>query len=251
MSLFELENVSVKFENGNGGIQALKKVSLSVEEGEFVSILGPSGCGKTTLLRVLAGLLSSTNGAVKTDDLDCSEISLMFQNHNLLPWRNVLRNAVLPMEIRQNKPGEEFYSEARKLLRMLGLSGFEEAYPNQLSGGMMQRVALARALIPAPKVLLMDEPFGALDEIMRAKLNIELNKIWRQTGKTVIFVTHSVHEAVFLSERIIVLSERPGKIAGEMKVWLPRKRDNETLQKERFARELLRARKLIQGKVMG
>ncbi|MER7005505.1 ABC transporter ATP-binding protein [Dactylosporangium sp. NPDC000555] len=217
-----VRDLGVEFQlSGGTGVTALRDVSLSVEPGQFVSILGPSGCGKTTLLRVLAGLEHATNGRVSiaggNDRKDGARVGMVFQRPILLPWRSILQNVLLPIQVTRRVTDAD-RARARALLEMVGLEDFETSYPNQLSGGMQQRAAICRALITGPELLLLDEPFGALDAMTRDNLNVELNRIWRETGKTIILITHSISEAVFLSERVLVMSHRPGRVVDEVDV---------------------------------
>ena len=210
-------NVSLTFETADGPVHALSSVDLQIRSGEFVSFIGPSGCGKTTLLRVIADLEQPTGGEIRVNGLSPEEArrarayGYVFQAPALYPWRTIERNVMLPLEV-FGYPLAERRERARRFLALVNLSGFEKKYPWQLSGGMQQRVAIARALAFDPQLLLMDEPFGALDEIVRDKLNQQLLKLWSETKKTVVFVTHSIPEAVFLSTRIVVMSPRPGRI---------------------------------------
>ncbi|WP_235017130.1 ABC transporter ATP-binding protein [Tistlia consotensis] len=212
-----MRELSLSFRTAEQPVHALSEVSLDIARGDFVSLIGPSGCGKTTLLRVIADLERASAGRITVNGLSPEANRLargygyVFQAPALYPWRNVERNLQLPLEI-IGLPKEERAARARRYLEMVGLSGFEKKYPWQLSGGMQQRVSIARALSFEPKLLLMDEPFGALDEITRDKLNVELLELWARTGKTVVFVTHSIPEAVFLSTRIVVMSPRPGRV---------------------------------------
>jgi NitT/TauT family transport system ATP-binding protein len=220
MSFIDVQNIKHSFNSLN----VLNDISLKIKEGEFVSVIGPSGCGKTTLLKILGGLLPPSHGniTIKDSSLDVAikrrDFGFVFQNPVLLPWRTVLQNIELPLEIIGDQTP---FAESEKLLELLGLKGFGKYYPKALSGGMKQRVAIARALVFNPDILLMDEPFGALDELTRERLNLELLKIWEQTHKTIIFITHSISEAVFLSNRVIVLSERPAKIDEIKEIDLP------------------------------
>nr|WP_244493429.1 ABC transporter ATP-binding protein [Aureimonas sp. N4] len=215
--VIEAEGLTLTFETADGPVHALKDVGLSVNRGEFVSFIGPSGCGKTTLLRVIADLEQPTSGAIRVNGLSPEKARLaraygyVFQAAALYPWRNIERNVALPLEI-MGLPKAERSDRVSRNLDLVGLSGFGRKYPWQLSGGMQQRASIARALSFDPDLLLMDEPFGALDEIVRDRLNEELLKLWAKTRKTVIFVTHSIPEAVFLSTRIVVMSPRPGRI---------------------------------------
>jgi NitT/TauT family transport system ATP-binding protein len=213
----DIRNLSLTFQTNDGPVFALSKANLRVEKGEFVSFIGPSGCGKTTLLRVIADLEQPTDGSITVNGLSPEQARLqrqygyVFQAPALYPWRTVERNVMLPLEVFGLSKTER-QERAQKYLSLVNLNGFEKKFPWQLSGGMQQRVSIARALSFDPQLLLMDEPFGALDEIVRDKLNEQLLKLWAQTKKTVVFVTHSIPEAVFLSTRIVVMSPRPGRI---------------------------------------
>jgi NitT/TauT family transport system ATP-binding protein len=217
----------VSSKDGPLGLSVLDNVSFSVGEGEFVSVLGPSGCGKTTLARIIVGIEPATGGEVLIGGRPAGppgpDRTLVFQNYGLLPWRTVLSNAELGLELR-GVPASERRADAMRYLKLVGLAGFEKAYPHQLSGGMQQRAGLARALTTKPKLLLMDEPFGAVDAQMRTLLQDELLRIVEYTHATVLFVTHSVEEAVYLSDRILIFSARPGRPVGEVKVDLPKPR---------------------------
>jgi NitT/TauT family transport system ATP-binding protein len=218
-------------------ILALTNVNLDVTEGEFVSVVGPSGCGKTTLLRVLAGLEAPTDGAVTIADRPVlgtrDDVSVVFQAATLLPWYTVLENVLLPARFkRDNSP--EIRARAHQLLDLVGLSGFEAKYPFELSGGMQQRVAICRALIRDPAILLMDEPFGALDAMTRENMNVELMRWCADAKKTVLFITHSIPEAVLLGDRVVVMSPRPGRISKIVDVPIPRPRDLKTLALPQF-----------------
>lgn len=227
MSLVEVRNVSYTYP-GQQGVQALADLSFDIRENEFVSLIGPSGCGKSTFLRLVSDLLPITRGEILIDGQPASvarrkrEIGFVFQEPALMPWRNSARNVRLPLEIlgRSDESGK-----ARDLLRLVGLQDFESKRPDQLSGGMRQRVSIARALTYDPSLLLMDEPFGALDQITRDEMNQELLNVWSQRQSTVIFVTHSIAEAIYLSDRVIVLSPRPGRITDIIDVPLTRPRD--------------------------
>ncbi|MET0606493.1 MAG: ABC transporter ATP-binding protein [Beijerinckiaceae bacterium] len=221
--------MSLVFETDDGVVEALSGVDLSINVGEFVSFIGPSGCGKTTLLRVIADLERPTSGDVLVNGVSPAQAreqrqyGYVFQAPALYPWRTLERNVTLPLEI-MGVSAEERARRARRFLELVRLNGFEQKYPWQLSGGMQQRASIARALSFDPALLLMDEPFGALDEIVRDKLNLELLRLWRETQKTVVFVTHSIPEAVFLSTRIVVMSPRPGRIIDVIDCDLPRDR---------------------------
>ena len=211
------QDLSLVFQTADTPVTALSEVNLSIARGEFVSFIGPSGCGKTTLMRVIADLEKPTSGRMMVNGMSAEAARLaraygyVFQAAALYPWRNVLKNVMLPLEI-IGVPAAERRERAMKQLALVGLEGFERKYPWQLSGGMQQRVSIARALALEPALLLMDEPFGALDEITRDHLNEQLLRLWERTGKTVVFVTHSISEAVFLANRIVVMSPRPGRI---------------------------------------
>ena len=235
----EIEQVSKTFGTNGDRMEVLRDVECHVGDGEFVSVLGESGCGKTTLLRLVAGLLAPTAGRVLVDGSPVTaprrEMGFVFQQAVLLDWRTVLDNVLLPAEIlRLDKAA--YAAEARKLLGLMGLQDFAAHRPPQLSGGMQQRVAIARALILKPTLLLMDEPFGALDAITREQMNLELLNIWSLTGTTALFVTHDIGEAVFLSDRVVLLSRRPGTVQEIFPVDLPRPR----LPEHRFADDFVR-----------
>jgi len=213
-----LEEVGMVFKSGAKEVTALTNVTLDIKKGEFVSLLGPSGCGKTTLLRIIADLIHPTSGKATISDETPKEARLkqkygmVFQSPVLYDWRTVRKNVELPLEI-MNIPKEERKDAADNMLEMVGLKDFADHYPKQLSGGMQQRVGIARALVIRPEILLMDEPFSALDEFTREKLHLDLLDIWRKTNKTIVFVTHNIAESVFLSDRICVLSPHPGRLS--------------------------------------
>jgi NitT/TauT family transport system ATP-binding protein len=203
------------------GVDALKEIDFEVPAGQFAAVLGPSGCGKTTLLRMIAGLDCASSGAVEVGtDRDAAEISYVFQEPTLLPWANLYDNVRLPLRISGTSRAES-RARIRPALESLGIADFANAYPAELSGGMRMRASIARALVTRPRVLLMDEPFAALDEITRARLNDDLLALWRAQGFTVVFVTHSVFEAVYLSERVLIMSSRPGQVIADLQVDLP------------------------------
>jgi NitT/TauT family transport system ATP-binding protein len=238
-----LEDVAVRFRTKRKDVTALRDVSLDVAEGEFVAIVGPSGCGKSTLLKLVAGLLTPSSGAVRLRGEPVTgprhDIGFVFQRAALLEWRSARRNILLQAEMRRMPAGR-----ARE--RTAELIGFEDAYPHELSGGMQQRVALCRALLHEPPVLLMDEPFGALDALTREQLNVELNRIWRETRTTVLLVTHSIAEAAYLANRIVVMTDRPGTIAEVIDVGLPDERNYAaTMARPEFARATGRIRALL------
>ncbi|MGW7074593.1 ABC transporter ATP-binding protein [Streptomyces sp. NPDC054866] len=226
-----LDDVAVRFRTKKKDVTALRDVSLNVGAGEFVAIVGPSGCGKSTLLKLVAGLLAPSSGGVLLNGEQVRgprrDIGYVFQRAALLDWRTARRNILLQAEMR-GIPGAEARARADELIRMTGLDGFEDAYPHELSGGMQQRVALCRALLHEPPVLLMDEPFGALDALTREQMNVELNRIWRETGTTVLLVTHSIPEAVYLADRVVVMSPRPGTVEEIIDVGLPAERSYAT-----------------------
>ncbi|RTL69676.1 MAG: ABC transporter ATP-binding protein [Pseudonocardiaceae bacterium] len=215
---------------------ALQGIDLSVRRGEFVSVVGPSGCGKTTMLKILAGLVSRTAGDVQIAGNDVNgplpETGMVFQAATLLPWRTVRQNVMVPVEV-QGLDKERYGTRADELLEMVGLGEFADSYPYELSGGMQQRAGICRALVHDPAVLLMDEPFGALDAMTREYMNVELLRIWQQSGKTIVLVTHSIPEAVFLSDRVVVLSARPGRIAEIVDVELDRPRELSVMASDR------------------
>ncbi|MER7747333.1 ABC transporter ATP-binding protein [Streptomyces bacillaris] len=245
----QLADVDVRFRSKKRDVTALSDISLDVAPGEFVAIVGPSGCGKSTLLKLVAGLLTASSGEVLLGGERVKgprhDIGYVFQRAALLEWRSALRNILLQAEMRR-MPSARARARADELIRMTGLTGFEDAYPHELSGGMQQRVALCRALLHEPPVLLMDEPFGALDALTREQLNTELNRIWRTTGTTVLLVTHSISEAVYLADRVVVMSPRPGTITEIIEVGLPAERDYaETLGRPEFRAATARIRELL------
>jgi NitT/TauT family transport system ATP-binding protein len=219
----EIRGLDKDYAAGPQPVPALRDVNVTARRGEFVSIVGPSGCGKSTLLKIILGVIAPTRGTIRIDGAeprDARKVGMVFQVPALPPWRKVLANVLLPIDA-LGLPRREHLGRARELLDMVGLAEFADRYPRELSGGMQQRVALCRALIHEPELLLMDEPFGALDAITREDMQSELLRIWRRTGKTVLFVTHGIDEAVFLSSRVLLMSERPGTIVGEIAVDLP------------------------------
>jgi NitT/TauT family transport system ATP-binding protein len=236
-AVVSLRRVSKAF--GKGGVVALSGIDLDVRPGEFVSLIGPSGCGKSTLLRVVGDLIEPTEGEVVVNGKPAHQARLdrdygiVFQDAVLFDWRTVAKNILLPLEM-LGWPRRRRNDRVRELLELMELTGFESHHPWQLSGGMQQRVSIARALSFEPALLLMDEPFGALDEMTRERLNAELLRIWAETGSTIVFVTHSIAEAVFLSTRVVVMSPRPGRIASVIEIDLPQPRTNETREQPRF-----------------
>lgn len=216
-------------------VVALEDINFNVRQGEFISLVGPSGCGKTTLLKLLAGLIVRTSGSARLagEEIQGSrrDIGMVFQAATLLPWRTILENVMLPVEV-QKLDRKAYRQRAMELLSMVGLDGFEDRQPKELSGGMQQRAGICRALVHDPDVLLMDEPFGALDAMTREYMNLELLRIWRESGKTVVLVTHSIPEAVFLSDRVVVMSPRPGRIVELVDIELERPRRLEMMQSD-------------------
>ena len=236
---------------GRALVRALGGLSLDVADGELVTIVGQSGCGKTTFLKILAGLLPRSAGQVvlrgRPVDGPSRDIGIVFQDPVLLPWRTVLDNVMLPVQVlRLDRAASR--TRALALIELVGLGGFEDKYPHELSGGMRQRVALARALVHDPSLLLMDEPFGALDAMTREFMNLELLRIWREAKKTVVFITHSIPEAVFLADRVVVMSARPGRITEIVSVDLPRPRDLDMMASDAFGVYTRKIRHLFDAK---
>jgi NitT/TauT family transport system ATP-binding protein len=232
-----------------GNVHSLEDVNFQAEEGEFISVVGPSGCGKSTLLRVVAGLLPATKGHVsiygKEVEGPTAEVGIVFQTPVLLPWRSILENILLQVEMRHLNRAD-YRARAMELIKLVGIAGFESKLPFELSGGMQQRAGICRALIHDPPLLLMDEPFGALDALTRELMNQELQRIWLDSGKTVLFITHSISEAVFLSDRVLVMSERPGTLNADIPIDLKRPRDLSTMENPRFASLGRQIRELLQ-----
>jgi NitT/TauT family transport system ATP-binding protein len=230
--VIEIAGVSKTYRTQDGDVPSLRPLDFSVDQGEFLVVVGPSGCGKSTLLKLIAGLLPPSAGEIRVEGRVVSKphggVGIVFQSPLLLPWRSVFRNVLMPVEVK-GLPRAEYAQRARALLKMVGLEGFENKYPWQLSGGMQQRASICRALVHDPKIVLMDEPFGALDAMTRERMNVELQRIQRETGKTVLLITHSIPEAVFLADRVLVMSERPGTIAAIYDVSLPRPRSLDVL----------------------
>jgi NitT/TauT family transport system ATP-binding protein len=248
--LIAVDRVGKRYQTRSGPVEALREVSFGVGAGEFCTLIGPSGCGKSTLLRIVGDLIQPSGGDVVVNGKSAHQARLdrdygiVFQDSVLFDWRTVEKNIGLPLEILRwdrRKRSER----VQELIDLVELKGFEKHHPWQLSGGMQQRVSIARALSFAPPLLLMDEPFGALDEMTRERLNLELLRIWDQSGSTVIFVTHSISEAVFLSTRVVVMSARPGRIVGIVEIDLPQPRTSETREEPRFAELIRDVRQLL------
>ncbi len=244
-AVIEAKGLELTFQTADSPVYALSNVNLTVEDGDFISFIGPSGCGKTTLLRVIADLEQPTSGSITVNGMTPSQARLaraygyVFQAPGLLPWRTVDKNVALPLEI---MGFEDVGERVKRNLDLVNLTGFENKFPWQLSGGMQQRVSIARALAFDPKLLLMDEPFGALDEIVRDKLNQQLLELWDRTKKTVVFVTHSIPEAVFLSSKIVVMSPRPGRIIDVIETRFPRNRTLDIRETPEFLKVAQRVR---------
>ncbi len=237
--MLKINNLSKKYDD----LLVLDNINLEIADSEFICLLGPSGCGKTTLLRIVAGLEEATTGRITLNNQSITGpntcIGMVFQDYALFPWRNILDNAIFGLEMK-GVDKETARTKARKYLRLLGLERFEKSHPHELSGGMKQRVAILRALLIKPEVLLMDEPFGALDAQTRNQLQIELLKIWNKDKKTVLFVTHSVDEAVYLADRVIILSKRPGRIKETIEINLPRPRDRTSMEVNKIRSRVLK-----------
>lgn len=233
------DDVSMLYEAGRSGdtVLALDGVTAEIRHGEFVSLVGPSGCGKSTLLNIVGGLLHPTKGSVRLGDSEVTgpreEIGMMFQSPVLFPWRTVIDNVLLPVDVHGGS-GSAHREQAHELLRRVGLEGFSKRYPGELSGGMQQRVALSRLLLQDAEVMLLDEPFGALDEFTRESMNLDLLDLWYGSDKTMLFVTHNIQEAVFLSDRVFVMTPRPGRLASIIDVHLPRPRQVPMMKEARF-----------------
>jgi NitT/TauT family transport system ATP-binding protein len=244
-TVIKTQDLSLTYETADGTVDALSNINLDIEEGEFVSLIGPSGCGKTTLLRAIANLEIPSSGTLRVNDMTAEKARLaraygyVFQAPALLPWRKVKDNIALPLEVMGL---DDVAGRVARNLELVNLKGFEEKFPWQLSGGMQQRASIARALSFDPKLLLMDEPFGALDEIVRDKLNQQLLELWDRTKKTIIFVTHSIPEAVFLSTKIVVMSPRPGRIIDLIESDLPKQRTLEIRETPAFLKIAHRVR---------
>jgi NitT/TauT family transport system ATP-binding protein len=248
----QVENVAKRYASRSGeSINAIEQISLEVPRGGFISLVGPSGCGKSTLLKMIGRLLPPSAGVIRYRDIPRGEVrprlGVVFQESLLLPWRSILDNIMLPIDVMglDRKAGAE---HAGELMKMVGLAGFEKKYPFELSGGMQQRAAIARALASDPELLLMDEPFGALDALTREQMAGELQAIWSRTRKTVVFVTHSISEAVYLSDRVVVLSGRPSRIMDDITIDLPRPRSLDMMSDPAFGRYASHIRHLLLAK---
>ncbi|MBC7801215.1 MAG: ABC transporter ATP-binding protein [Gemmatimonadaceae bacterium] len=248
--MIAVQQLSKHYKTGAAPVVALTDIDFTVRDGEFVSIVGPSGCGKSTLLRILAGLNPPTSGtaslAGSAIDGPRRDIGVVFQSPVLFPWRDVLANVLLPVDV-QHLGRAGLTERAMSLLALVGLQGFERRLPSELSGGMQQRVALVRALIHDPALLLMDEPFGALDAMTRETMNLELQRIWMERRKTVLFITHSVGEAVFLADRVLVMSPRPGRIVDTLSIDFPRPRTLDVMNTPAFGVHVGRIRRALQA----
>lgn len=248
-AILSAKSISLTYATDNGGLLALSDVSFDIDSGEFVCLVGPSGCGKSSLLKILSGLLLPTAGNAEFEGEPITRprrrIGVVFQKSNLMPWRTVQQNITLPLEL-QNMPAPQIMERASDLIELVGLAGFENARPRDLSGGMEQRVAIARALIHRPDVLLLDEPFGALDALTRERMAQELLRIWGRYRKTVIMVTHSISEAVLLADRVLVFTPRPGQLRADIPVGLPRPRTLEQTYSAQFGALAMQVRAAIE-----
>jgi NitT/TauT family transport system ATP-binding protein len=248
-AFIRLDKVRKIYRTRETELLAVSDVTLDIEEGDLVSLVGPSGCGKSTLLKILAGLHGHDSGTVDIGNISNPftpgrDVGMVFQQPLLLKWRKIIDNVVLPAEI-LGLPRKEIYDRAKELLNMVGLAGFEDKYPYELSGGMQQRAAIARALVHDPKLVLMDEPFGALDALTREKMNLELLRIWSESKKTIIFVTHGIQEAVFVGSKVVVLSSRPARMVDHFAVDLPYPRNLDMKTHEAFGEYTRRVYKLL------
>ena len=243
--ILTVKNISAVFPDDNGGLLALDDISFEVCPQEFICFLGPSGSGKTTLLRILAGLLPPATGQVSFIRNQHPEIGMVFQQSNLMPWRSVMDNIKLPLEL-EGMGDAKARIKTREMIDLVGLNGFENSWPRELSGGMAQRVAIARALIHDPDLLLLDEPFASLDALTRERMWTELSRIWQARQKTVIMVTHSINESLFLADRVLVLTQRPGKIKLDVEVDLPRPRKDDIRYTPHFGRLARKLRETIE-----
>jgi NitT/TauT family transport system ATP-binding protein len=249
-----LDSVGMVYQGSGRSVAALEGISTGIGRGEFVSIVGPSGCGKSTLLKLVFGIRKMTSGSISISGERVAgarrDVGMVFQSPVLLPWRRIFDNVMLPVEV-LGLPRKDYETKAKKLLELVGLGGFEQMYPQELSGGMQQRAAIARALVFDAPVLLMDEPFGALDAMTREHMNLELQRIWQVDRRTILFVTHSISEAAFLSDRILVMSPRPGRILEDIRVDTPRPRALDDMQRPEFGEIVSRVRRLLGGSAGG
>lgn len=254
--IVELKELSKIYGEGSQSetVTALESINLVIREGEFVSFIGPSGCGKTTLLRIVSGLLQPTSGEVLVRGTPVTEpianVGFVFQSPVLMDWKTVRGNVMFSFDAldhnnKLDKPREHYEQRADELLEMVGIEGFEDAYPKELSGGMQQRVAICRALLPDPDILLMDEPFGSLDEFTREKLNNDLLDIWGETEKTIIFVSHNIQETVYLSDRVVALSPRPGRVETDLEIDIDRPRNPSVRDSEAYHKSVAELRGVI------
>ena len=243
--ILTIRNLNAVFPDANGGLRALEDISFDVHPREFVCVLGPSGSGKTTLLRILAGLIAPTSGSFRFGRGEQPSTGMVFQQANLMPWRTVIENITLPLEVKQMDDASA-RGKAREMIELVGLQGFEDSLPRDLSGGMAQRVAIARALIHDPDLLLLDEPFGSLDALTRERMWNELSHLWQMRKKTVIMVTHSINESLFLADRVLVLTQRPAKVKLDLKVDLPRPRQDDIRYTPHFGRLAKKLRSAIE-----
>ncbi|KWR91858.1 ABC transporter ATP-binding protein [Cupriavidus sp. IDO] len=245
MELIAVNGLGKTYRTRTGPVVALRDIHFTVERGQFVAIVGPSGCGKTTLLKILTGLIPASHGEARLSGTPITgprrDIGVVFQSPVLFPWRTVLGNVMLPVDV-QRLGRDRLRTHAMALLSLVGLQGFEERYPRELSGGMQQRVAMVRALIHDPAILLMDEPFGALDAMTREQMNLQLQEIWLDRAETVLFITHSIPEAVFLADRVLVMTQRPGRIVHDLAVDLARPRSLDVMTTSEFGSHVKRIR---------
>ena len=247
-AFIQIDGLEKSYRSRDGGIvRALGPVSINIRKREFLTVVGPSGCGKSTLLKLLAGLIERSEGSIRMNGKEIQgpqlDIGVVFQSPVLLPWRTAIENVTLPAEIHNTLDRKASNDRGLALLSMVGLSDFHGKYPNELSGGMQQRVAIARALMHEPSTLLMDEPFGALDAMTRENMNVEIRRLWADAGKTIIFVTHSIPEAVFLGTRVLVLSSRPGQVAEIVDVDLDKRRTMDIVTSDVFGNYTRRIRR--------
>ena len=241
----ELHGVGKSYEGSEEGLRALHDIELEIRKGEFVAVVGPSGCGKSTLMRMVAGLIPQSDGEILVGGSPVRgarhDIGIVFQSPVLFPWRSVIENVLIPVDV-QRLGRKQNLGKAQDLLKLVGLRDFENRYPSELSGGMQQRVGIARALINDPALLLMDEPFGALDAMTREHMNVELQRLWLSRVNTVLFITHSISEAVFLADRVVVMTPRPGRIADVIDIDLPRERSLDVMSTPGFGEHVRRIR---------